>query len=101
MSAKNVPASRDEYFIAVGKVVQNAILCESIMATAMRIVLKCPFKTASAIFFTLDSFSSKKELLHRTVAASGDAKDKEMIDAILDAANTANNQRREVAHALI
>lgn len=101
MSSKNEPASRDEYFIAVGKVVQNAILCESIMATSLKILLKSSFKTASAIFFTLDSFSSKKELLNRTVVVSGDSKDKEMIDDIIAAANKANNQRREVAHALI
>jgi hypothetical protein len=101
MSSRNTPATRDEYFIAVGKVVQNAILCESIMATALKMLLKCSFKTASAIFFTLDLFASRKELLKRIVAANGDSKDREMLDDIIAAANKANNQRREVAHALI
>jgi len=71
------------------------------MATALKMLLKWLFKTASAIFFTLDSFASRKELLKRIVAANGDFKDREMLDDIIAATNKANNQRREVAHALI
>jgi hypothetical protein len=59
------------------------------------------FVQNSKCFFTLDSFASRKELLKRIVAANGDSKDREMLDDIIAAANKANNQRREVAHALI
>lgn len=95
------PASKDDYLIAVGKVVNNATLSEAYMFTAFKIISGCTTPIASAIFYTLDSIQGKKSLLMRILKEVGDAQDTEYIGAIIEAAKKANNQRREVAHAVI
>jgi hypothetical protein len=101
MADKKDPASKDEYLIAVGTVTQNAALGDTVMATALGILLECPFKTASAIFFTIDSFMTKRSLLSRVAEASGDATDQQLILEIIQAAERMNSQRRAVAHTYI
>lgn len=96
----STPVSKNDYLIAVGRTVQNATLNESFMFTAFKIISGCSTATASAIFYTLDSFQGKKSLLMRTVIATGDPQDKQLIETIIQAAEKSNNQRRELAHTI-
>lgn len=84
----------------VGKLVQNAAINELYMFGAFQILSKCNPKIAAAIFYTLDSFPGKKTLLTRVCAISGDDRDKELVDAIIDASYKSNNQRQQVSHGL-
>jgi hypothetical protein len=90
-----------DYFIAVGKLVNNAVGAEAMMFTTFRILTGCPRKIAGTIFYTHESFFGKKSLLKRTVDEIGDDEDKQLVKALIEAANTANNQRREVSHTIL
>ena len=84
----------NDYLLVVGKVLHNAVLTEVLMANALRILLGCPQKTANAILFTLDAFNGKQSLLKRVVEASGDETDKKLIQALIAAAEKANDQAK-------
>ena len=74
---------------------------DAIVFTAFKILSGCPTKTARAIFYTLDAFQAKRQLLTRLVDAVGNGDDKQLIGAILDAAQKSNNQRQQISHSLL
>lgn len=94
------PASSTEYLITIGKLVHNSTANELFMFAAFKILSGCPSVSASAIFYTLDSFQGKKSLLKRVVKATGDKEDEELLEQIIEAAEKSNNQRNEVSHAI-
>jgi hypothetical protein len=91
----------EEHLIIVGKLEHNAAATELAMCTALRVLLGCAPNVARAIFFTLDSFPGKRQLLRRIVREVGDAKEAELVEDIIAASEKSNNQRKEVAHALM
>ena len=97
----NTPVSSNEHLIIVGKLEHLATVTELILCGALRVLLGCQPKVARAIFYTLDSFPGKRNLLQRVVAEVGDDRDKTLVDAMIAAAERASNQRRQVAHAVV
>jgi hypothetical protein len=93
--------SIEEYFIGSGKITENQIVTELCMFKALEVLSKCSSAVASAIFFTLDSLPAKKTLLQRVADAAGDEEDKQLVGQINEAADKANNQRRDTAHAAV
>ena len=97
----STPASLDDYLMAIGKVVNNAMLTESFLFTAFKVLSKCSTRTANAIFYTSDTLQGKKSLLMRIVEVEGDGQDKDLIKAMIKEAEKSNTQRQEIAHAIL
>lgn len=95
------PITIHEQTAAAGRILQNAALNEHLLCLAFRTISGCEMKLASAIFYTLDSLPAKKSLLMRVLEVKGDAEDKRIIKTLIDAAETANNQRKQIAHAIL
>lgn len=102
MSTKNTPAIAEELYEYLAKLVQNGANGEAVMSTTFKIIsgISKP-NLARAIFYTLDSFPGRKALLTRVAEVNGDATETALVKTIIDACEVANNQRREVAHAVM
>lgn len=95
------PLADSEVLIMAGTLLFTAASNDAIVFTAFKILSGCRTKTARAIFYTLDAFNLKRQLLTRLVDAVGDPEDKILVEAILDAAKKSNNQRQEISHSLL
>jgi hypothetical protein len=95
-----MPASTDDYLLATGKLVSNAAVTDVLMFSAFQILSSCEVRIATAIFYALDSFPPRKQMLTRVMNVGGDEEDKQYVSAIIAAAEKANNQRKVVAHSL-
>jgi hypothetical protein len=89
----------DEYFIGVGRVIQNCILTEFCMYKALQVISGCPEKVAVAILYTFDALPGRQQLLTRVAEVSCNDDDKATIQRINDAAKKANDQRKQLAHS--
>jgi len=95
------PASVDELRRAAGNLLQNASTNEMFMCNAFKILSGCDIKIATAIFYTLDSLPAKKTLLKRVLDVKSDEEEKKLVNAIIDAAEKSNNQRKDISHSLL
>lgn len=93
--------TEDEYFHAVGQIIHLCTEAENAMFAAFAFLAHCDRELARAIFYTLDSFPGRRTLLRRTATIVCDAKQKKLVERIIEGAEKANNQRREVAHVNI
>ena len=89
-----------EYVKIVGQVVVNAAAIDVIMCSTFRVLSGCGIPIANAIFFAFDSLPGRRTLLSR-VADLGDAQERKLTEGIIAAVEKSNNQRKQVAHALL
>lgn len=93
------PVSEAEYLRAVGSVVNLATVADALGSTALALIAGLEVKTAEAIYFTLDAMPAKKRMLNRIAEVTCDDTEKLVLKQLIEAIETANNQRIEVAHA--
>jgi hypothetical protein len=94
------PLTKDEYYAAVGRAISHYTIIENCMFAAFAFLAVTDTEIGRAIWFTLDSLSSKKTMLQRVVTARrGHPIEKTATDKMIAAVESANRQRRRVAHA--
>ena len=91
----------EEFYVAVGKLLQNASTTEIFLAKAFEVLAGCSAKVSAAIFYSFDSLNGKANLLRRLVKVSGSKDDSRIIEQLINAAEKSNKQRNTVAHALL
>jgi len=95
------PITVKEYFELVGSLIAHASVNEMFMFNAFHTLSGCKPLLAASIFYTLDSFPGKKNLLLRVLSSVGDEQDKVLINGIISASEKSNKQRRVVAHSMV
>ena len=85
----------------VGKLVNNAAICDGILFSTFKIISGCEGKIASAIYFSSEALSSKKNIIARILQVLGDETETEIIERIISATQNSQNQRNELSHALL
>jgi hypothetical protein len=91
----------DHHLMMVGKLVNNAALCDAFLFSAFKIISGCTQEIAIAIYYSSESLPAKKNLVKRILKAIKDKEKEKIINRISFAAEKANNQRNELSHALL
>lgn len=91
----------DEHLMMVGKLVNNAAVCDAILFSAFKVISGCDGNIASAIYFASESLPAKKNVVRRILAALNDKSETEIVGRIMDGATDSHPQRNEVSHALL
>ena len=100
-SVNTTGALIDHHLMMVGRLVNNATLCDLILFSAFKVISGCNDKIASAIYFASEALFSKKNIITRMLNALDDATEKEIVERIISAAEKSQNQRNELSHALL
>lgn len=96
------PATREQHLLVVGKLEHNSAAAEGIMFGAFRVITGLQPSVARAIFYALDSVPGKKNILRRVAdELKLDAVEMGLLQKIMDSADVANNQRKQVAHGMM
>lgn len=95
------PVTPDEHHVIVGKLEHNACAAEAMMFAVFRILSGTSVKVARAIFYTLDSFPGKKNLLLRVARETANPEELDLIDLVISGVEKCNNQRKQVAHSIM
>jgi hypothetical protein len=93
--------SLEELMLITGRVDHITAFTDAMLFSAFRVLTLLKPKTAAAIFYTVDSFHGRAELLRRVAEVEGDGADKELVKKLIAAGEKANNQRRELAHGMV
>ena len=100
-STNETGALIDESMMMVGKLVNNAAICDAILFSAFKIITGCEHKIAHAIYFASETFHSKRNIINRILKVSDDKGEKKIIQRIISATEKSQNQRSELSHALL
>ena len=93
--------SHDDFFIAVGKVTNMAAVTDSILFSAFHVIAgNVDINVSRSVFYAFDALPSRINLINRLLEASGTAEEKKIVNNIILACKKANNQRKQVAHAI-
>ena len=95
------PATQDDYFLTVGKTVQNTAIIDVCLFSAFRIISGCNVKTANAIYYALDALSAKVSMVNRVAKQVCDEEEHAHIKEIIKAAKLGAKKRNELAHAMV
>lgn len=85
----------------VGKLVNNAAVCDAILFSAFKIISGCDGKIASAIYFSSESLPAKKNIVTRVLKAIDDASETEIVNRIMAGTTASHTPRNELSHALL
>ncbi len=85
----------------VGKLVNNAAVCDVILFSAFKVISGCDGEIAKAIYFASESLHSKKNVMMRILTALANSDEKEIVVRIMDGTTASHTQRNEVSHALL
>lgn len=85
----------------VGKLVNNAAVCDAILFSSFKVISGCDGKIAAAIYFASESLPAKKNVVKRILTALDDKAETEIVGRIMDGATDSHTQRNEVSHALL
>jgi hypothetical protein len=85
----------------VGKLVNNAAVCDAILFSTFKIISGCDGKIANAIYFASESLPAKKNIVRRILDAVGDSNETVIVGRIMEGATAAHTQRNEVSHAAL
>ena len=91
----------DEHLMMVGKLVNNAAVCDAILFSSFKVISGCDGKIANAIYFASESLPAKKNVVKRILTALDDKAETEIVGRIMDGATDSHTQRNEVSHALL
>lgn len=91
----------DHHLMMVGKLVNNAALCDAILFSAFKIISGCDENIASAIYFSSEALSTKKNIISRILKAIEDDAETDIVDRIISATEKSQTQRNELSHALL
>lgn len=91
----------DEHLMMVGKLVNNAAVCDAILFSAFKVISGCEVKIAKAIYFESESLPAKKNVVNRILIAINDKAETEIVGRIMDGTVASHTQRHEVSHALL
>lgn len=91
----------DEHLMMVGKLVNNAAVCDAILFSAFKVISGCDGKIATAIYFASESLPAKKNVMRRILIAINDQTETEIVGRIMDGTAASHTQRNEVSHALL
>ena len=99
MNKAITPAKRRE---VVGLLLEIGSTSDLILCATFGCLTGLDDKLCQAIFFTMDAFPARRELLRRTTAAIGCGKaETQFVEQIIKAAESVNEQRKKVAHTLM
>jgi hypothetical protein len=76
-------------------------IVELYLFNALRILLKISPQAARAIYYALDAWPARKAVLTRVASEIGDEIDIVLMSRLIEAAEKANNQRKQVAHGIL
>ncbi len=91
----------EQHLMMVGKLVNNAAVCDAILFSTFKIISGCDEKIASAIYFASESLPAKRNVVKRILAVLGNPAETEIITRIMDGTTDSHTQRNEVSHALL
>lgn len=85
----------------VGKLVNNAAVCDAILFSTFKAISGCDGKIANAIYFASESLPAKRNVVKRILSVLGDPAETELVTRIMDGTTDSHTQRNEVSHALL
>jgi hypothetical protein len=91
----------EQHLKTVGVLVNLATLCDLVLFNAFKVISGCEPKIANAIYFSNESFKAKEAIVNRVLLANNDAKESEIVKAIIKANDKANKKRNNLSHALL
>ncbi len=91
----------DQHLMMVGKLVNNAAVCDAILFSAFKVISGCDGEIAKAIYFASESLPSKKNVMKRILTAIAIPEETEIVGRIMDGTTDSHTQRNEVSHALL
>lgn len=91
----------DHHLMMVGKLVNNAAICDAILFSAFKIISGCEEEIASAIYFSSETLQAKKNIINRVLKVIGDDIETKIVHRIISATEKSQNQRNELSHALL
>ena len=94
-------ALADQHLMTVGKLTNNAAVCDAILFNAFKIISGCEHPIAKAIYFATESLPSKKNIMTRVVGAIGSEPEAKIIQGLITAVEKSHAQRNELSHALL
>ena len=98
---ENTTTLIDHYLMMVGKLVNNAAVCDSILFETFRIISGCNEGIASAIYFSAESIHAKRNIIRRILTVLDDKIESEIIEKIIAATEKSHAQRNELGHAAL
>lgn len=100
-STSETGALIDHHLMMVGKLVNNAALCNALLFSAFKIISTCDENIASAIYFSSEALSTKKNIITRILKAIKDDAETKIVERIISATEKSQAQRNELSHALL
>ena len=91
----------DAHLMMVGKLVNNAAVCDAILFSTFKLISGCGGEIAKAIYFASESLPSKKNVMKRILTALANPEETEIVGRIMDGTTDSHTQRNEVSHALL
>ena len=85
----------------VGRLVNNAAVCDVILFSAFKVISGCDSEIAKAIYFASESLNSKKNVVKRILTVIANSEETEIVGRIMDATTSSHTQRNEVSHAAL
>jgi hypothetical protein len=76
-------------------------ITELYLVNALRILLKISAPASRAIYYALDAWPARKAVLTRVAKAIGDEVEIGLVSRLTEAAEKANDQRKQVAHGIL
>ena len=72
----------DQHLMMVGKLVNNAALCDATLFSVFKVISGCEAQIASAIYFSSETLSAKKSIINRILKVIGDESETEIVQRI-------------------
>jgi len=91
----------DSHCLLIGRLVNNAAVCDVILFSVFKSLSGCTLEIARAIYYTNESLQAKKRLVDRTLKASNFKESEKIVNKIVKATSKAHTQRNELSHSLI
>ena len=94
--------SQKEFLYVAGQLLHNSAATDHFMFMAFKVLANiADVRIAKAIFYNLDSFPARRNLIKRVMEINPDPETDKLLDEIMNAAQKSLNQRRQVAHGII
>lgn len=94
-------ASESEYLTTVGRLVNMASVADALMHESFVMLSGCTPAIAKAIYYSVDSFNARRNMMQRILEVSGDEEDSRLINALVASTKAVNTKRNELAHAVL
>jgi hypothetical protein len=91
----------EEALVVAGKLSQNAMLCDTVLYNAFRVILGVDPARSQAIYYAFEALSTKKQVINRLLNVGVPEDQQAVVRDLIAATQTSQNQRNELAHTLL